>query len=77
MVKPKNRLRSNILKTIKPFLYNKTAFPRNQKPSWEPIKLKDDQGVQVLKKGKITTKQLPFAGMFAAELGCMVVPLKR
>lgn len=66
MVKLKNRLRSNILETIKPFRYNKTAFPRNQKPSWEPIKLKEDQGVQaVAKKGKTTTKQLPFAGMFA------------
>lgn len=67
MVRPKNVLRSNILKPIKT---NNKAFSRNQKPTREPIKLKHDQGVQgVPQKGKATAKQLVFAGIFTAELG--------
>lgn len=65
MVRPKKVLRSNILKTIKT---NNKAFSRSQKPTGEPIKLKDDQGVQGgAKNGKATAKQLVFAGIVTAE----------
>lgn len=66
MLRPKRVLRSNILNSIK--THNKT-FSRSKKPTREPIKLQDDQGVQgVPKTGQATTNHLVFAGIFPAEL---------
>lgn len=67
MVRLKTILKSNLLKTIKT---NNKTFSRRKKLTTEPIKLKDDQGVQgVPKKGKATTKQLMLGGIFTADPG--------
>ena len=55
---------------MKTTLTNNKAFSINQKPTREPIKVQDDQGVQgVPKKGKATSNELIFVGIFPAELG--------